>query len=257
MANFSRFLWNNLWSGSSGSIAALSAASALPAAASQNPDRTYVYRSLSQTANQYLTRDLGSAQAVTALGVANVRLQNAGALKLYEGGSSASPGVYNLVATLPSQDADTRVATAAFGSVSARHWKLEWENGIPATPDYVELGFACLAAFFEPSRHPVLPLGLRRADPSVMRASVDGQQTWTQRTHFASGALVFNNAPEADLDTYRQMYRQLGRRTPFFFILDDSLGYQQWLLRFASDVDFTRKPVPGRYDVALAVEEAR
>jgi hypothetical protein len=252
---FCRFAYDNRWPLSSGTLVASSAASGLPAAASQNPDRTYVWRSLNQTANETLTRDLGSSVACTVVAVANVRPKNAGAVKLYEGGTGSSPGSWNLVTTIAPQDQDTRVSIALF-TATARHWRIEFENGVPAVADYAEVGYVFLGPSWEPTRHCVLPLNIQRPDPSVGRASVDGQESFTRRTKRYQGGFFFQNVNQGDFDTHLALERAVGRTTPFFFALDTSLGYQQWLMRLTSDLAVTRRTVPGRWDVSYQWKEA-
>lgn len=254
--SFCRFLEVNVWRDLAGTLVATSEASALPASSTQNTDRRFVWRSLSQTADQVLTRDLGASTAIDYAAVANVRRQGGGILKLYQAGTGASPGAWTLVATFGTEDPETRISVVTFASVSARHWKLEWANGVPATPDYAECGYVGLGSAFEPSRACIVPVPWQLVDPSVGRASVDGQLSFTTRTSFAAGQLFFRAVDETDLGYFRSMRRSLGRKTPFFFSLDSSLGNQQWLMRFAGDLAVDRRPVPGRYDVSFDWQEA-
>lgn len=256
MTSYCRFLEENEWSSAIGTLTATSAATALPVTASQSPERTYVWRSLSQTADQVLTRDLTAARPCDFIAVANVRRHNAGTLKLYQGGTGASPS-WSLVATLPDEDEETRLAVATFESVAARHWKLVFENGNPGDADYAECGYVGLGAAFEPSRACVVPVAWTPVDPSIESASVDGQASYTSRTPYAEGDLLFKAIDEADLTAFRSLYRTVGRRIPFFFALDTSLGHQQWLMRCAGDLIIRRRPVPGRYDVSFSWREAR
>jgi len=246
-----RFLIDNVWVTAAGALSATSEASALLATSTQNKDRTNVWRSLSQTADQALTRDLGEAMAVDNVAVANVRRLNGGDLKLYEGGSGASAGSWNLVATLPDQDEDTRLAVSSFAATTARHWKLEWTNAEPSTADYAECGYVGLGEAFEPSRACVVPVQWEPNDPSIGRSSVDGQTSFTTRTGYSSGSLVFRALSEGDLTSFRALYRGFGRRAPFFFSLDTDLGNQQWLMRFAGELTVKRRHVPGRYDLSF------
>lgn len=255
MTSYCAFLEVNDWVTGGGTLVATSAASALPAAATQDPERTYVWRSLEQTADQVLTRDFGASRVVGYCAVANVRRQNGGALKLYQGGVGGSPS-WNLVATFGDEDAETRMAVVTFAPLAARHWKLEWTNAVPATPDYAECGYVGLGSAFEPTRACIVPVPWMLIDPSVPRTSVDGQASFTTRTSFASGSLAFRSVSEADLTSFRSMRRSLGRKKPFFFSLDTGHTNQQWLMRFAGDLEITRRPVPGRYDVAFDWQEA-
>lgn len=251
---FCHFLADNEWTGAT--LTASSAASALPAAATQDTDRLYPWRSLSQTADQTLIADLGAAASIDFWAVANIKRQNSGAVKLYQGGSGGSPGAWSLVATLDAEDAETRLAVEVFAAVSARHWKVEWTNGNGAVADYAEAGYIGLGAAFTPSRACSTPVPWSPTDPSVARASVDGQESYTRRTSYAAGSLLFRSVSETDLDGFRSLYRTVGRRTPFFFALDADLGNQKWLMRLAGELEIRRRPVPGRYDVSIDWREA-
>ena len=249
-------LIDNEWSISAGTLVATSEAAAMPASLTQVPERTKPWRSLSQTADQVLTRDLGSGRAVTYVAVANVRLQNGGSLKVYQGGTGGAPA-WSLVATFPAQDPDTRMAVCTFATITARHWKLEFVNGVPATPDYAECGYVGLGTAFSPTRACVVPVPWQPVDPSVKSSSVDGQQSYTTRTIYAAGAFLFRAINESDLTSFRSLYRSLGRKTPYFFSMDSSLGNQQWLMRIDSGLRVERRHVPGRYDLSYSWEEAR
>ena len=251
---FCRFLQTNAWREGAGTLVATSEALALPAAATKDTDRTFVWRSLSQVGDQSLIRDLGVATAATFAGIANLKRQNGGDVELYEGGTGGSPS-WNLVGAFPAQDDDTRLSTLFFDSISARHWKIQWTNGGAA--DYAEAGYIGLGTMFEPSRLCQVPIDWTPIDPSILRTSVDGQVSVTTRTRYAVGGLSFLSINESDLTTFRSMQRSLGRKTPFFFALDTGLSYFQWLMRFSSDPKYTRRHVPGRYNVEFDWEESR
>jgi len=253
---FCHFLETNLWSISSGTLTATSEASALPVEATQDTDRLYVWRSLTQTADQVLTRDLGAAYDVDFVAIANAKRQGGGTVKLYSGGTGGSPGAWSLVATIPAEDDETRVSCVSFASVNARHWKIEYANGVPAVADYAEAGYIGLGEAFTPSRACVLPVEWAPSDPSVGRSSVDGQQSYTRRSSFAVGGLAFKAVSESDLTAFRSLYRTVGRRVPIFFALDSSLANQQWLMRIAGDLTIARRHVPGYYDVSIDWTEA-
>lgn len=251
-----RFAYDNRWRSAIGTPEASSAALALPAAATQNPDRSFVWRSLSLQANQTLTRDLGAAESVTMVALANVLLQNGGTVRLLEGGSGATPGAWNLVTTLPTQNADTRVTYGFFGPISARHWQLEWTNGIPGVPTIAEVGYVHLGGYYEPERNTLSPTGLERIDPSVGRASVDGQQSFAERTGYDTGELRFI-ASTAELVNFRTMYRTVGRRTPIFVVMNADVTWQAWLLRIASSLETPVHGALGQHNITFSWEESR
>jgi hypothetical protein len=260
-----RFLATNRWSASTATVTAESAALNLPASASQNPDRSYVWRSLTSNnasgsapfTHSTLDIDLGSVQACAVVAIANPKvISGGGVIALYERGDGSSPGTATLVATLPAADPESRVAFATFASQSHRHWQLRWTNPTMAT-DYAEAGYVFLGSAFEPSVNFMVPSEGRVSDPSIPVSAVDGQTTVTARTEFKAGRLVFDNAATADFDSFRALYTALGVRRNFFVIEDDTETWSAMLIRFVSDLSYRREPVYGRYTVSVGYEEAR
>lgn len=246
----------NLWTAVSAVLTASSSATALPVANTQHPDRTKVWRSATGTGTPTIDIDLGSAQAVTCVAVANVKLVGAGVLELYQRGSAGSPGAATLVATLPTQDSETRAAFAFFNSVSFRHWQLKWTNP-GAASDYAELGFIHLGTYFEPTQNVIVPTESARKDPSVLSASVDGQVTVRRRTTYADGAWVMQEVPEAQLDLYRAMWNGMGVGGVFFQVLDTSLSWTCWMARSMGEFKRQFGVLAGRYNIGLPWEEVR
>lgn len=246
----------NLWTAVSSVLTASSSATALPVGNTQHPDRSKVWRSATGTGTPTIDIDLGSAQAVTCVIVANVKLVGAGVLELYQRGSSASPGAATLVATLPTQDSETRAAFAFFNSVSFRHWQLKWTNPGSAS-DYAELGYIHLGTYFEPTQNVIVPTDAARKDPSVLSSSVDGQVTVRRRTAFADGAWVMQEVPEAQLDLYRAMWNAMGVGGVFFQVLDTSLTWTCWMARSMGEFRKQFGVLAGRYNIGLPWEEVR
>jgi len=244
----------NLWAATTVTVTASSAATALPGSHTQTPDRTQVWRSLVQTGVQTLDVDLGSVVAISAVALANVKLVGTGVLELHHRGDAGSPGAETLVATLPTQDRDTR-ATFAFPTSSHRHWRLKWTNPTSAS-DYAEAGVVHLGTYLEPTINPTVPAQVPRTDPSVRSESVDGQVTMVRRTKFSAAQWRFEAVPEAQLDNFRALFDALGTSGAFFQVLDTALGWTCWFSRLAGfepgfDV------VGGRYSIALPWEEVR
>ena len=251
-----RFLYDNKASASAAAIVASSAATGLPAGAAVNPDRSYVWRSATGTGTPTLDIDLGSALAATGVAVANVRLVGTGVLEFYERGSAATAGAATLVGTLPTQDADTRVAFLFFSSQTKRHWQLKWTNP-GAASDYAEAGYVFVGTYYEPTINVVVPLPVDRDDPSIGASSVDGQKTYATRTGFAVGQMEFGDVTETILDNLRTIFRTVGKRTPFFVTLDTTLAWTSWLLRLSSPWAVRFGEIAGRYHVSAAWEEVR
>ena len=238
-------------------LTAGSAATGLPAANAQHPDRAKVWRSATNTTGQTLDIDLGSSQAVTCVALANhKRIGSGGLVNLRERGTGGSPGAPTTIAVIPAQDRDTRTASAFFGSVSARHWQLQFTNP-SVVSDYVELGYAHLGTYFEPTVNIAVPAEIARPDPSVIVESVDGQATTARRTKFFRGSWAFRNITEAQLDLYRAMWDALGVSGVFFQHLDDSLAWTCWYARNAADLSIELAEIEGRYTLGFPWVENR
>ena len=234
-------------------LTASSEATALPVEASQDVDRSYIWRSLTETGTQEIDIDLGSVLAVTAAAVANVKLVGTGVLELYERGDGGSPGSATLVDTLSTQDGDRRTAYVHFGSESHRHWQLKWTNPTSAS-DYAELGFAFLGTYFEPAVN-VNPPRMAESDPSVVRASVDGQRRTAARTRVLSGAWQWTDISAADRDSLAALWTSHGARIPLFATLDTSLDWTTVFHYLTANLEQPFKPVAGLYDFGLGWRE--
>lgn len=252
----SRALINNFWM--TGTVTALSQVSSLPAIFTQTPERTQIYRSLSQTADQYLLLDAGSSRTFDFIALANVKLQNAGNIQLYSGGTGASPGAYSLVCTLGPYDLDTQMCSKLFTPVTARHWKILFINGSIGVADYVETGYVGLGAATIPDDGCVPEISYERIDPSVIQQSVDGQKSFTTRRGYFVGSVTYDFLLEADATKFHNAWRTVAKQIPFFFALDENIANQQWLIRFGEGLKFSRRgglvPI---YRISFDWEEAR
>ena len=248
-------LARNEWAKPAVTVVASSAVAALPALHTQTAERTQVYRSLTQTGVQTLDVDLGSVVAVAAVAVANVKLVGTGVLQLLHRGDVASPAAETLVATLPTQDRDTRV-TFAWVAQSHRHWRLKWTNPSSAS-DYAEAGVVHLGGYLEPPLNPVVPTTTPRIDPSLASPSVDGQVTYVRRTKFFAGRWMFQHVPEATLDSFSAMFDSLGVSGGYFQVLDDALGWTATLARVNGELEVGYAELSGRYTVGLPWQEVR
>ncbi len=235
-------------------LTASSSATALPASYLQHPDRAKVWRSLTQTGVQTMDFDLASAQDVTSVCVANLKLVGAGALQVYSGASLGAETT--LRATITSQDRDTRAASSFFTTGNARYWRLKWTNPGSAN-DYAEVGYVHLGTYFEPLVNITVPVDIARPDPSVLVESVDGQAQAVRRTKFFRGSWVFQNIVEAQLDLYRALWDTIGVGGVYFQHLDTSLAWTCWYARNAGELTVTMSDIVGRYNVGLPWVECR
>jgi hypothetical protein len=256
MPNKIAFLYNNKYAAAATVLVASSAVSALPVGASRNPDRTYVWRSLTQTGVQTVDVDLGTVMTVSAAAVANVKLLGAGILELYHRGDAGAAGTAVLVAQLPAADRDTRTACAFFTAQAHRHWQLKWTNP-SADNDYAELGYAFLGEELVPTFNVKVPADIMRVDPAAMSASVDGQKSFARRTKFVRGAWEFMLVPEAQLSDMRTLFDTLGVSGSMFMVLDTALAWSAWFAQIAGELTWQMDLAPGRYSVRFPWEEVR
>lgn len=255
MANI-RFLFDNLYSALTTVLTASSAISALPADASQNEDRSFVWRSATNTTVQTLDIDLGSVKAVAAVALANVKVIGSGVVELYQRGDAASPGSATLVATLPAQNTYTRTTFAFFASQNHRHWQLKWTNPTSAS-DYAELGFGFLGAYLEPAVNVLVPLDTDWMDPSIGTPSVDGQKTFSERTKFFGGAWQFDTVNETQYGQLQAFFSAIGVSRSHFVVLDTALPWTSWYARLIGQLRNKFGVLAGQYSPAIAWEENR
>jgi hypothetical protein len=250
------FLHDNKYAAAATAYVASSAVLALPAAATRNPDRTFVWRSLTQTGVQTIDVDLGTVMTVSAIAVANVKLLGAGILELYERGDGGGPDVATLVVQLPAADRDTRTAFAFFTAQAHRHWQLKWTNP-SADNDYAELGYAFLGQELVPTFNVRVPADIARMDPAAMSVSVDGQKSFARRTKFARGAWEFTAVPEAQLSDLRALFNTLGVSGAMFMVLDTALAWSAWYAQIAGEMTWQLESRAGSYSVRFPWEEVR
>lgn len=249
-----RIFSTNRYTATATALTASSAAAGLPAAASANPDRSYVWRSIAGTGAATMDVDLGSSLACTGIAVANVKLVGAGVLELWRGATLGAETT--LVGTLPTQDRDTRTAFLFFGSQSSRYWRLKWTNP-GAASDYAELGYCALGLYTELTRNIVVPADIARIDPSLSAVSVDGQETVARRTKYFAGTWAFADCDETMLGDLRSLFDSLGKHTPYFVVLDTSLAWTCWLQRSTGELGTGLSVMAGRYNVRLPWAEVR
>lgn len=246
----------NQWPSLAGTLTPSSAAAGLPAAATQSPDRSYVWRSNASTGVATLDRDFGSLVSISAVAVANLKLVGAGLLEVSHRGDSGSPGAETLMAQIGTLNGDTRAGAAFWPAESHRHWRLKWTNP-GSVSDYAEVGFVHLGTYYEATVNPIIPSDIRRIDPSAVSLSTDGQRSTARRTQYAAGAWQFRNLDETQLSELRRLFRASGVHTPFFQVLDTSPAWMTWLAYCAGELGIGLGEIAARYMAGQAWEEAR
>jgi hypothetical protein len=109
----------------------------------------------------------------------------------------------------------------------------------------------------ELGRNVRVPADVKRVDPSVLSASVDGQVTRALRTKFFAGAWQFEDLSAAQLNDLRTLFDTLGAGAPAFAVLDDALAWTCWYQRFTGELGASFNAGPGLFNAAFSWEEAR
>lgn len=243
----------NQWADPANTITASSAASALPATATQNPDRRYIWRSLSQIDGQWLLLTAALPIAATCCAVANLKLQNNGSVKL----QSCNDGVTWVdVGTFPAADPVRNLTFLCFAAQTNAFWRLLFVNGSGAVADYAEVGYAFLGQYFEPTINFDAPMDIQPVDLSVPGVSDSGQKTFTRKSRYDAFACQFSGAPQADADSLQAIYELAQTTVPFFLLVDTSKSALNYLARFSAAPMRRLGDLPSTFDWSAAFEEA-
>jgi len=248
-----RFLYDNLYADAT--LTASSSATALPVAATQNPDRSYLWRSTETTGDVTIDIDLGSTGVVSAVALANPKVLGAGGtIELYQRGNSTTLTTGTLVATLPTANTDRRTAVQFFTSQAYRNWQLKFTNTGGA--DYAELGYAFLGQYYEPGRNIAWPtVSVDEIDPSVVRRSVDRQRAVVTRTRYTVGRFDWQYLASTERDAVRALWGALGVESPAFAVLSTGLAWTAWMLYLEPGFSQAFSAKPDTYDVGFGWEE--
>lgn len=221
MANPARLLWKNLATRSGTTVAASSAATGYPATNGQNTKRGLPWRSTTTTGNHDYTATF-AATSIQAVGIVNPLAHTGGTVKAeYKngGGAYANFGGGTGLFTIPSSLRTRLVILYAAAGVTATDVTFTFTN-TGAVSSYVEIGVPLIvpaANFFEPSAKLSNERGIEPIDPSLRREALGGQrQAWKrQKTLTLSG--LWPVLPRADLDTFMQMWDEVGATDPIVF----------------------------------------
>lgn len=244
----------NRWK--TGTLTASSSATGLPAAATQVPDRKYVWRSNASTGVATLDCDFGAAQSIRMVAVANVKLLSGGTLRLNTRGTGGAPGAASALVTLPTQDATTLAAVGVFNATSVRHAQLEWLNP-GAVSDYAELGFAFVGDYIEPALNPLPGWAYDRQDPSVSRVSLHRQKQFATRDKYLVGRWSWDGSKFADWDLFRALYEAVGISTELVFSLSTTYTWTTLFARLTGPLATQPSLARQRVELALPWEELR
>lgn len=258
-----RFLYGNIWNNATTRVVdAFSAIPALPATASQNPDRTYVWRSTTTTGDQWLRLSTGPVGlGATCVAVANMRLHGSGGTAKLQSTTdpTGATGWADVAgASIAAQDGDSRTSFKFFTSPGVRiMWRIYFTN-VGAVSDYVEVGYVFLGDYYEPDVNVTDGLNMDQVDPSVGVMSVDGQETFTIRTRYTTGTMEFEAVSASTLALFQTMWRTIGATTPFFLVLDADQTWTCWYGRLVDRIQRQfREGSATLYNVSMEFREAR
>lgn len=246
----------NRWK--AGTVSASSSVAGLPAAATQSPDRRYVWRSNASTGVATLDCDFGAAQTISMVALANVKLLTAGggAVRLNTRGTGGAPGATSVLVTLGAQDPTTLATSGFFSPTSVRHAQIEFTNP-GAVSDYAEVGFAFVGAYVEPALNVLPGWNMDREDPSTSRVSVNRQKQFATLDKFYSGRWSWDGAKFADWDLFRALYDTVGTSTELAFVLSTTVAWTTWFARLSGPLAARPSLARQRAEVSLPWEELR
>ncbi|MDD5533486.1 MAG: hypothetical protein PHC52_11890 [Syntrophales bacterium] len=212
-----RFYWNNLADATATVETSSSAAAEYPLANIKNIWPTYVFRTASLGAPDYIKWDLHTAQFVSCFILWNHNI-SAGATIRLQGNATDSWGTptYDEAVTWTEENL-VHVLTSA---VSLRWWRLIITDAL--NPDgYISAGCRFLGDVFQPgesnaTRVPSL------IDPSEIAFSRGGQLTAAQLDGYDQMSYAFDAVGAADQATMKTIYRALGTFKPYFIIEDSN-----------------------------------
>jgi hypothetical protein len=237
-------------------VTATSEAAGRPASYLLSPWRTKKWRSATNTSDQRVTFDLGSAQSFRALFVTDARIHAGGSLRAQANSSDAwgAPPVNEL---LPAPSARSRLTGVWLSATQTyRYVSLFFDN--PGVSDYVEASLYVVAPYLEPPVNVRDDLQFRFVDPSRVTSSPDGQRQALTQTKYAMFRGIYADILLADADALVAVHTALGVGQPFIFSIDPADLEQTILGYLAADIEKTHvAQSTGRYDVQLSVEEAR
>ena len=242
----------NLWSAAASIVTASSAVVSLPPAATQNTQRTSVWRSTLESAPA-IQVDLANTLDATRVALADFRVVQGTLSTLKLQWSADGSSGWTDAATLPTVDAEAHTQYAAFGTLTKRYWRLL------ATPTagtiQIEIGYIFLGTItLAPTKDPLVPLGLGLVDDSVVTLAIAGQESVAQRPTYLSGSLFFRNATTADRLGVNTLVRS--QTGPTFLVVTPSVTWTTLLVNFHGGV-LVESRNPSRHNLEVPFTEAR
>lgn len=188
-----------------------------PAAFLKSAARWKKWRSASSTSDVTVEVDFGSAKTVKVIALVDWRAHTGGAIlaETWDGSSWDAFGTF----TLASPNPTGVIALWNTTGVSTTKIRVTFDN-VAAADDYVEAGILLTGTYFEPSYTLSDGFELMPVDPSLIVASIDGQEEAQERTPYHVARGTFEVLGSADLAGFRAVFAAVGHRTPFLFAID-------------------------------------
>lgn len=202
MSYETRLAWDNLVLDTSYTLSASSAASSRPVSYLTSPARWKKWRSNTDTGDQWVKIDMGSAQPFQVVMLVGWKAHTGGSIRVQANATDSwgAPSV-DEVLTLASPN-PTGIVGHWFSASQSFRWARVFFSNDGAANDYVELGVWMMAPYDE------LPISgvssgailrgfdLYRVDPSHVVSSLDGQESVHDRTKYfeARGLAIIDGA---------------------------------------------------------------
>jgi hypothetical protein len=258
MAN-SLFLWNNLIDLAATTITASTTDADFPVANLKHIWKTKHHRTTDHTA-EYIDFDFGAPKKMQAFALAYHNYTVSGTpatlnllldgVATFDSGSLVTipiTPVSNLLCNLFSQDYTFQYA--------------RWSMADGANADgFLKTGRIFLGEKSVLSRNFDNDYARPRTDPSVLAASVGGQDSVSQKAQFRQFSYVYSNLLEADRAILEDIiFAAVGIHTPVFFVHDSTYcATKTWYVKFAGgELDIRHVFMDNNFTIAINFKEAQ
>jgi hypothetical protein len=217
-----RFAYSNLATAAATTITASSEVADRPDDFLKSAARWKKWRSSTTTGGHTVEFDFGSSQTVKVVALVDWRAHTGGSItaETWNGSTWDAFGTF----TLASPNPTGVIALWDTTGVSTAKVRISFVN-TGSVSSYVELGVAIIGTYFEPTYTLSDGFSLMPVDPSVIVASLDGQEEAQERAAYHVARGEFETLGAADLAGFRALFTAVGHRTPFLFAIDpDSAG---------------------------------
>ncbi len=216
-------------------ITASSALTNRPASFLASPARWKKWRSATGTGDQNALFTFSGSVTIKVVAIVDYKRHTGGAIRAeyWDGAAYQVFGTFVIPASNP-----TRVlAVWNTAGVATTRIRIYFTN-TGAANDYVELGVCVAADYVEPARALDVNFRMRVVDPSVVVASVDGQDEVQTRTMYRIAEGLFKSGTEAALSAFRTVLDSIGSRAPLLFAADVAVTDQVLYGRLEGDLPY-------------------